>query len=202
MNVCAVDWGELSTAKLNYFTVSQTNTIRVANYLVELLLHLEKEGVDLAEVTLAGHSLGAHIAGDVGAQLRDMDKSLGTIFGMLLKALKSVTTNNIWIISNIGMDPAGPCYDCAADIRNRLDASDANYVQCIHSNSKVFGSSNLCGCSDIFLNSSRIEPISAHILSYVVFDYTLNANRQFTDLNAVGIHAVRNCGVHKIRILW
>lgn len=95
VNVCAVNWHKLSTAKHNYFTVSQKNTIRVAKYLAELLLQLEKEGVDLMEVTLAGHSLGAHIVGNTGSQLRDMDKSLGTIFGMLLEAVNSATSNNI-----------------------------------------------------------------------------------------------------------
>lgn len=81
INACTVDWGHLSYESFNYFLVSQVNTVRVANYLTRLLLRLEKLGIDLAKVKLAGHSLGAQIAGKVGGKLRKRGKMLGSIYG-------------------------------------------------------------------------------------------------------------------------
>lgn len=81
VNVCAVNWSKLSLEKLNYFVVAQKNTIRVANFLVDVLGRLETKGVDLAKTTLAGHSLGAQICGKVGSTLKASGRTLGTIFG-------------------------------------------------------------------------------------------------------------------------
>lgn len=81
INVCAVNWGTLSREFFNYFVVSEISTVRVANYLVEVLLELEKEGINITETTLAGHSLGAQISGKVGAILKKYNKTLGKIYG-------------------------------------------------------------------------------------------------------------------------
>lgn len=81
MNVCAVDWGLLSLEKLNYFVVSQKNTLRVVQFLTNILLRFELLGVNLPDVTVAGHSLGAQIAGQVGHALKQKQKVLGAIYG-------------------------------------------------------------------------------------------------------------------------
>lgn len=82
INACAVDWGAISYESFNYFVVSQTNTERVARYLVRVLLRLQRAGiVDLAKTKVAGHSLGAQIAGKVGARLRKHGHTLGFIYG-------------------------------------------------------------------------------------------------------------------------
>lgn len=80
-NVCAVDWGPIAKEYFNYFKVAQVNTVRVAEYLAKVLLHLEQLGVVLADTTLAGHSLGAQIAGKVGAKLHKSGRELGEIYG-------------------------------------------------------------------------------------------------------------------------
>lgn len=79
--MCAVDWGWLSLEKLNYFVVSQKNTLRVVQFLTGVLLRFEKLGVDLGRTTLAGHSLGAQIAGKIGQILKSRGKLLGSIYG-------------------------------------------------------------------------------------------------------------------------
>lgn len=81
--MCAVNWGLLSKEMINYFVASQINTSRVASYLVEILIRLESLGMNLLDATLAGHSLGAQIAGKVGGELRQRNKTLGTIFGKI-----------------------------------------------------------------------------------------------------------------------
>lgn len=80
VNVCAVDWGPLSQ-NINYFLVAQINTVRVANFLTEFLVRLERLGIVLAQTTLAGHSLGAQIAGKIGSKLQKDGRTMGRIFG-------------------------------------------------------------------------------------------------------------------------
>lgn len=82
INACAVNWGLISYESFNYFAVSQVSTVRVANYLTRQLLRFEGMGVDLKKVRIAGHSLGAQIAGKVGAKLRKHGRILGSIYGL------------------------------------------------------------------------------------------------------------------------
>lgn len=49
---------------------------------------------------------------------------------------KQVTSGRIRVI--IGLDPAGALFD-VNDPRDRLDAGDAQYVECIHTNGGLFG---------------------------------------------------------------
>lgn len=81
VNVCAVDWGKLSLEALNYFSVAQKSTVRVADFIVDTLLRFENNGVNISETSLAGHSLGAHIVGKVGGSLKTKGKVVGYIYG-------------------------------------------------------------------------------------------------------------------------
>lgn len=111
----------------------------------------------------------------------------------------------------VGIDPAGPCYThpCTASENDRLDASDANYVQCIHSNIGYWGTIPRCGCEDFYLNSGVIqpgafEPTSSHYYSVNIFEWTLNpkhkcystSGRQLLGVNSRGV-----CGVYKVKTL-
>lgn len=81
VNVCAVDWGKLSLAAFNYFVVARRNTVRVSNYLIDVLLRFASFGVDLTKTSIAGHSMGAQISGRIGASLRIRNLTLGHIYG-------------------------------------------------------------------------------------------------------------------------
>lgn len=81
VNVCAVDWGKLSLVAFNYFVVSQRNTVRAANYLIDVVHHFAKNGVNLSKASIAGHSMGAQIAGRIGAGLKSRNITLGNIYG-------------------------------------------------------------------------------------------------------------------------
>lgn len=108
-----------------------------------------------------------------------------------------------------GMDPAGPCYThpCMVGENDRLDASDANYVQCIHSNIGFWGTVPRCGCDDFYLNSGIVQPgafdpISAHYFSTNIFQWTLNPKQKCystTGREVIGINSQRACGVYKVK---
>lgn len=80
-NVCAVDWSPLagdfkiSIHKLSslfnrliaYPQVSMLYTRLTSNVIVRFMKFLEQHGMKIDQVSIAGHSLGAHISGFVGA---------------------------------------------------------------------------------------------------------------------------------------
>lgn len=81
INVCAVNWGAVSSELLNYFMVSQVNTVRVAEYTHRVLERFERLGVKLVDVMLVGHSLGAQTFAKVGRLFRKQGKAIGSIYG-------------------------------------------------------------------------------------------------------------------------
>ncbi|KAF0028562.1 hypothetical protein F2P81_019649 [Scophthalmus maximus] len=105
MNVIVVDWNK-GAANLNYFT-AVTYTREAAHNLTGFIMTMEEEGASLSSVHLLGVSLGAHLAGFVGANLKG---KIGRI---------------------TGLDPAGPMFTSATPDQ-RLDPSDAMFVDVLH----------------------------------------------------------------------
>lgn len=111
VNLLIVDW---SQASYQMYDVSRTLTSQVAHRVSEILERFITENdIDRGLVHLIGHSLGAHIAGNVG---RYMGGTLGRI---------------------TGLDPAAPLY-----IKWSYDAiqiTDATFVDIIHTNGEGLG---------------------------------------------------------------
>lgn len=111
VNLIVVDW---SQASYQMYDVSRTLTSQVAYRVSKILERFISENeIDRGLVHLIGHSLGAHIAGNVG---RYMGNSLGRI---------------------TGLDPAAPLY-----IKYSYDAiqiTDATFVDIIHTNGEALG---------------------------------------------------------------
>lgn len=63
-NVCIVDWSRL--AVYDYATASNTHTRLVSNFITEFMFFLYQNGMKIEESAIAGHSLGAWIAGFIG----------------------------------------------------------------------------------------------------------------------------------------
>lgn len=63
-NVCSVDWSRLSNYE--YAIAAMVNTEMVAKHMIAFMNFLITEGMDIKRVGIAGHSLGAQIAGKVG----------------------------------------------------------------------------------------------------------------------------------------
>lgn len=103
-NVVAVDWNRLA---LQEYTLAADSTKDVGKQVGAFIQRLNQLGIPLRDITIVGHSMGAHIAGFAGAHL---EGKVGRIFGL---------------------DPAGPMFTklTVKSEEERLDPSDAEFVQ-------------------------------------------------------------------------
>ncbi|KAJ0180027.1 hypothetical protein K1T71_004618 [Dendrolimus kikuchii] len=134
-NVVCVDW-EGGASMPNYLRAA-ANTRLVGKQLAMLLQGFAKH-IDLRfeDVHLIGFSLGAHVAGFAGSELRNISRITG-------------------------LDPAGPLFEFQ-DPRTRLDRSDAKFVDVIHSNGETLilgglGAAQPLGHVDFYPNGGRVQ---------------------------------------------
>ncbi|XP_067679742.1 pancreatic lipase-related protein 2-like [Haliotis asinina] len=108
-NVFRVNWQEGASPTI--YDQAASNTRLVASMLAMFMRALNNIGTSYGDIHLIGHSLGAHISGQVGQRLGGQ---LGRI---------------------TGMDPAGPSFDKDnCDIR--LDKTDAKFVDIMHTDAE------------------------------------------------------------------
>lgn len=138
-NVCGVDWSDL--ANENYFQAALLNTHIAGRVVANFVNYIGYAlGISPANVTIAGHSLGAHVAGFVGKDLKLFsNQQLGHI---------------------IGLDPAGPLFTfpLLAPPENILTADDARFVQVLHTSVFTFGANNRLGNTDYYANNAIVQP--------------------------------------------
>ncbi len=107
-NVISVDW---SGGAFFPYTLATANTQVVGVEIALVITELQRQtGLSLNDVHLIGHSLGAHISGYCAKRF-----------------------NPIQVARVTGLDPASPYFEGCPPIV-RLDASDAVYVDIIHTN--------------------------------------------------------------------
>ncbi|KAJ8951116.1 hypothetical protein NQ318_021560 [Aromia moschata] len=130
-NVFVVDWSPI--AAKNYLS-AQGSVLGVGNLVAAFISELvQGYGLQLSRVTLVGHSLGAHVAGNAGAALNGQ---VGVI---------------------VGLDPAGPLFS-TSNTNNRIDPTDGLFVQVIHTNGGLLGMSAAIGDSDYYPNGGSRQP--------------------------------------------
>lgn len=134
LNVIIVDWGH--GAGIPYAQAT-ANTRVVGALIAQLIKELTLVGPSLADFHIIGHSLGAHIAGYAGERLH----TLGQI---------------------TGLDPADPYFQ-GTDVRVRLDPSDADFVDVIHTDGSSilqlgFGTMQQMGHVDFYPNGGAHQP--------------------------------------------
>ncbi|XP_011631174.1 uncharacterized protein LOC105423202 isoform X2 [Pogonomyrmex barbatus] len=122
------------------------NTRLVGRQLAKLIRSLN---VPLEKVHMIGFSLGAHVAGFAGAELGNVSRITG-------------------------LDPAGPLFE-SQDPRVRLDATDANFVDVIHSNGEQLilgglGSWQPMGDVDYYPNGGKMQSGCSNIFVGAVSD--------------------------------
>ncbi|KAK8405535.1 hypothetical protein O3P69_001831 [Scylla paramamosain] len=137
-NVISVEWGKLAVAP--WYPAAVNHVPQVGELTARLLdwLH-EVAGMQGAGVQIVGHSLGAHVAGAVGQNLKNF-------------RLPFIT----------GMDPAGPEFYNLPE-SSRLDKTDADFVQIIHTNGGgveegCVGLKDTLGHVDFFPNGGDHQP--------------------------------------------
>ncbi|XP_058127264.1 lipase member I [Anopheles coustani] len=127
-NICAVDWSPLALVEYN---LAARNTPKVGRYLGKFVQSVLKRSFSIEQVTLVGHSMGAHISGIAGAYLG----------------------GQVPVI--IGLDPAGPGFTKPIPVSTdrRLDRTDARFVQAIHTDKNIIGTTMNVGHQDYYANS-------------------------------------------------
>ncbi|KAM5291907.1 lipase member H [Ctenodactylus gundi] len=131
MNVVVVDWNRGATTII--YTNASNKTKKVAEVLKEFIDKMMVEGASLDNIYLIGVSLGAHIAGFVGKMYSGL---LGRI---------------------TGLDPAGPLFN-GRPSQDRLDHSDAQFVDVIHSDTDALGYKEPLGNIDFYPNGGLDQP--------------------------------------------
>ncbi|XP_076440990.1 inactive pancreatic lipase-related protein 1-like [Babylonia areolata] len=146
-NVIVVAWGPGARA---LYPKSVANTRVIGAVTAHFLTSLKEEyNVSMSRVHLLGHSLGAHVAGYVGS-------SVGGIARIS------------------GMDPAGPLFE-STDAAVRIDPSDADFVDCIHTDGLPlkdlgFGTMSAWCDADFYPNGGKLQPGCPKAASHLVSD--------------------------------
>lgn len=133
-----MDWGKL--ARLPCYPSAAVNTKQAgectANFLLGLQA-LENRGFQIEKVHAIGFSLGAHVASFAS---NAANLANGTKFDRIT-----------------ALDPALPFF--ATPLLDwKLDASDAGFVDVIHTNAGVFGKLEHCGHADFYINGGLLQP--------------------------------------------
>ena len=143
VNVIVVDW-EKGAALPNYVQAAG-NTRLVGHRIATLIKSINsKFGLTGNSYHLIGFSLGAHVAGFAGTEIRN-----------------STSNPRLWINRITGLDPASPLFE-GYEANDRLDPSDAQFVDVIHSNGDGvlrggFGSLQPMGHVDFYPNGGRVQ---------------------------------------------
>lgn len=152
-NLFYVDWGVLGPApcescflrvncqlsincdfhQLSGYPAAVHNTRHVGQCVAQLIQRIRETGNK--EIHLIGFSLGAHVTNYASTTLKP---------DFLLPRIT-------------GLDPAMPLF-VTADLDNKLDATDAEFVDVIHTNALVQGKVEQCGHVDFYLNGGVYQP--------------------------------------------
>lgn len=131
MNLIIVDWNR-GAANVNYIKAKE-NTLKVGENLTSLVKLMQSNGVSLSSIHLIGVSLGAHIAGFIGA---NFNSSIGRI---------------------TALDPAGPLFTGTSP-EHRLDPTDAQFVDVLHTDIDALGFREALGHIDFYANGGTDQP--------------------------------------------
>ncbi|XP_022902379.2 phospholipase A1 VesT1.02-like [Onthophagus taurus] len=131
VNVFVVDWSRPAN---QMYTTARSAVPVVGGFVGDFINRIRStHNVPLNRIQLVGHSLGAHVAGCAGARVNGLVHSI------------------------VGLDPAGPLFT-VGNIDNRIDPTDAAFVQIIHTNHGLLGFGTSSGHADYRPNGGRSQP--------------------------------------------
>ncbi|XP_014216719.1 pancreatic lipase-related protein 2-like [Copidosoma floridanum] len=149
-NVIVVDWSNI--AQLAY-TKSYEQVKAVGGHITKMISFLESLGSNRSDMSLVGHSLGAHVMGLAGYQ----------------------AVNKVGHI--VGLDPAGPGFYKAGPGEG-ISREDGKLVEIIHTNIDFLGISPSVGHADFYVNGGGpsqpgcgpdLDGFCAHARAYEFF---------------------------------
>ena len=156
-----------------------------------LIDSINKEGLVINNNThLVGFSLGAHVSGFVGKELKNLSritgkKNLPPLSGAVQqnlwapnkrrKSLRLIYDNDIIYYWYTGLDPAGPLFEGYSP-KVRLDKTDADYVDVIHSNGDSLiigglGAWEPIGHVDFYPNGGKAQKGCQNLLIGGLYDF-------------------------------
>ncbi|XP_077472898.1 phospholipase A1 member A [Stigmatopora argus] len=161
INVLMADWVYRASFAYNLVVDGYKE---VALHISSLVSKLQKEGCKLESFHFIGVSMGAHVAGFVGTLF---EGKIGRI---------------------TALDPAGPMFK-GRDTFDRLDPSDAQFVDAIHTDSDYFGISIPVGHVDFFLNGGNDQTGCSRskfssLYGYVICDHMRALHVYMSALNS------------------
>ncbi|XP_053930029.1 lipase member H isoform X4 [Cuculus canorus] len=163
MNIIVVDWNQGATTLI--YSHASGNCKRVAEVLKKLIDEMLVDGASLDSLHMIGVSLGAHISGFVGQMF---DGALGRITGKPFLPSALFLRGQLLRVSCTGgmprarlcvagLDPAGPLYR-GKPPSERLDPTDAQFVDVIHSDTDGLGYGEALGHIDFYPNGGDDQP--------------------------------------------
>lgn len=126
-NVILVDWSKIASDII--YPIPAIKTKQVGEHVARMVDFLADNGLDVNKVHMIGHSLGAHVTGSAGSSIKK---------GKIARIT--------------GLDPALPGFEIISPIENRLDKSDAQFVDVIHTCGGVLGYFSDIGHADFYPN--------------------------------------------------
>lgn len=128
----------------------------------------------------------------------------------------------------LGLDSAGPLFTTPFDFGTdeRLDPTDAKYVQCVYTNNGALGTYIGCGLGNFIMNGGLFQPgcfgpLCSHSRAFAYFTESLNPNHKFAadrcetfiknlflefigkrcsyEFDQLGIHSARKSGNYFVR---
>lgn len=172
-NVITVDWGEGANSNYIY---SAYRVKKVGKFIAKTIDDLvELKYINLKKLTIIGHSLGAHIAGNAGRNV------------------------NGFINKIVALDPAGPLFSFPLS-SYRLDASDARYVEVIHTNGGLLGILEPLGDADFYPNGGMRQPgcgkdiagVCSHERAHIYFAEALQSKQGFWSSKCESMEKVKD----------
>ena len=144
-NVIVVDWGamaKLSIDALSFlaYTLVTDNVQLVGKLVAEFVIAINSAfGIcNFGNIHLVGFSLGAHVAGVAGYE----------VWAQTGLGIGRIT----------GLDPAGPNFDLNSDLNRKLDRTDAEFVDVIHTCAGLLGTGLELGTVEFYVNNGRDQP--------------------------------------------
>lgn len=147
-----MDWSILAPGPC--YPSAAHNARHAGKCIAQLIDRIRDAGCN--NVHLIGFSLGAHVANFAANNLKDF--KLPRITGVYMccpkRNTRKLTHINLFLI---GLDPAMPLF-ITAPAADKLDPSDAHFVDVIHTNALVQGKIERCGHVDFYMNGGILQP--------------------------------------------